>query len=130
MLENAVRICQARCGILFLYDDRGFEARALCNVSEALAAYLVRRGRQGTDPRLGLGRLATTRQPADAVAPTYRSSAWSHRFQDPVAQIEVVEESRGGMHAANPEDDLDESGVDFDDQLPQSMRLRNLWDDV
>jgi len=87
----------------------------LLTAASPFAAYLVRRGRQGTNPRLGLGRLATTRQPVDAVAPTYHSFAWSHRFQDPVAQIEVVEESRGGMHAANTEDDLDESGVDFDD---------------
>ncbi len=63
MLENAVRICQARCGILFLYDDSGFEARALCNVPSGFAEYLRQRGRQPVDPRLGLGRVAATREP-------------------------------------------------------------------
>ena len=42
-------------------------------------------------------------------------SARSHRLKDPVAQIEVVEESRGGMHAGDPEDDVAEGGVDYDD---------------
>jgi signal transduction histidine kinase len=63
MLENAVRICQARCGILFLYDDAVFEARALCNVPTAFVEHLQRRSRQPPDPRLGLGRLAATRRP-------------------------------------------------------------------
>src|SRR5215475_6794493 len=54
----------------------------------------------------------------------------SHRLKDFVAQIEVVEESRGCMHAGNPEDGVAEGGVYFHDQLPQSMRLRDLGGDV
>jgi HAMP domain-containing protein len=77
VLENAVRICQARCGILFLYDDPVFEARALCNVPKAFVEHLQRRGREPLDPRLGLGRLAATRRPIhihDITAETvYRS---------------------------------------------------------
>ena len=65
-----------------------------------------------------------------AVTRTNHSSARSHRLKDFVAQIEVVEESRGCMHAGNPEDGVAEGGVYFHDQLPQSMRLRDLGGDV
>src|SRR5215831_10719492 len=65
-----------------------------------------------------------------AVSPTYRLSARSHRLKDPVAQIEVMEESRGGMHAGYPEDDVAKGGMDYDDQLPQSMRVRDPGGDV
>jgi hypothetical protein len=34
------------------------------------------------------------------------------------------------MHAGNPEDDVAERGVYFDDRLPRSMRLRDLGVDV
>ena len=34
------------------------------------------------------------------------------------------------MHAGNPEDDVAEGGMDYDYQLPQSMRLRDLGGDV
>jgi hypothetical protein len=47
-----------------------------------------------------------------AVSPICRLSARSHRLKNFVAQIEVVEESRGGMHGGNPEDDVAEGGVD------------------
>jgi hypothetical protein len=46
-----------------------------------------------------------------AVARTNHSSARSHRLKYFVAQIEVVEESGGCMHAGNPEDRLAEGGV-------------------
>ena len=42
----------------------------------------------------------------------------------------MVEESRGCMHAGDPEDGVAEGGVYFHDQLPQSMRLRDLGGDV
>src|SRR3546814_12118442 len=53
---------------------------------------------------------------------TNHSSARRHRLEDFVAQIEVVEESRGCMHAGNPEDGVAEGGVYFHDQLTRSMR--------
>src|SRR3546814_513379 len=61
---------------------------------------------------------------------TNHSSARRHRLKDFVAQIEVVEESRGCMHAGDPEDGVAEGGVYFHDQLPQPMRLRDLGGDV
>src|SRR3546814_6351291 len=61
---------------------------------------------------------------------TNHSSARRHRLEDFVAQIEVVEESRGCMHAGNPEDGVAEGGVYFHDQLTRSMCLRDLGGDV
>src|SRR3546814_11105900 len=58
------------------------------------------------------------------------SSDLRHRLEDFVAQIEVVEESRGCMHAGNPEDGVAEGGVYFHDQLTRSMCLRDLGGDV
>ena len=37
MLENATRICQAKYGLMFLYENGSFRARALCGVPQALA---------------------------------------------------------------------------------------------
>src|SRR5690349_11935861 len=42
----------------------------------------------------------------------------------------MVEESRGSMHAGNPEDGVAQDAVYFHDQLPQSMRLRDLGGNV
>jgi two-component system NtrC family sensor kinase len=62
MLANAVRICEAKFGNLFLYEEGGFRAVALHN---APAAYVEERRREplirlpATSP---LGRLATTKQ--------------------------------------------------------------------
>jgi hypothetical protein len=62
MLANAVRICDAKFGNLFLYEEGGFRAVALHN---APAAYVEERRREplirlpATSP---LGRLATTKQ--------------------------------------------------------------------
>src|SRR3546814_10909091 len=61
---------------------------------------------------------------------TNHSSARRHRLEDFVAQIEVVEESRGCMHAGNPEDGVAEGGVYFHVQLTRSMCLRDLGGDV
>src|SRR6516225_248100 len=70
------------------------------------------------------------RKMARAVARTDHSCARSHRLKDFVAQIEVVEESSGCMHAGNPKDGVAQGGVYFHDQLPQSMRLLDLGGDV
>jgi signal transduction histidine kinase len=63
MLENAVRICAARCGVLFICNGPAFEPRALCNVPEPFAEVLRQRATVPPSPRLGLGRLAATRRP-------------------------------------------------------------------
>jgi len=40
MLDNAVRICEAKFGILFLYDGDAFDAAALVGVPQAYAEFL------------------------------------------------------------------------------------------
>jgi signal transduction histidine kinase len=44
MLENAVRICEAKFGQLFLYEDNGVRAAAQVGLPSALAAYDQERG--------------------------------------------------------------------------------------
>jgi signal transduction histidine kinase len=61
MLDNAVRICEAKFGILFRYVDDAFEAVALFGVPPAYAVDLRRELRRPS-PETGLGRLAKTRQ--------------------------------------------------------------------
>ena len=63
MLENAVRICQAKFGFMLRYDGEAYHTMAtLCPV----AAYAdeVRRGPLRPDPASALGIVATTRQVA------------------------------------------------------------------
>jgi signal transduction histidine kinase len=61
MLDNAVRICEAKFGILFRYVDDAFEAVALCGVPSAYAANLSS-GWRRPGPETGLGRLVKTKQ--------------------------------------------------------------------
>jgi GAF domain-containing protein len=61
MLANAVRLCDAKFGMLNLYDGEAFRAGALHNVPPAYAD--IRRGMAiRPDPRSSLGRVALTRQ--------------------------------------------------------------------
>jgi GAF domain-containing protein len=61
MLENATRICEARIGILFRYQDGAYNAVATLGVTPAYAEYL-NRGPIRPGPTTGLGRVASTRQ--------------------------------------------------------------------
>ncbi len=61
MLENAVRLCDAKFGVLELYEDGTFRNVALHNVPTAYA-----KSRQGAvirpDPRMNLGRVARIKE--------------------------------------------------------------------
>jgi two-component system NtrC family sensor kinase len=61
ILENAVRICEAKFAVLHRYDGTAFHTEALLNVPEAFANEL-RRGPRYPTPESGIGRLAKTRQ--------------------------------------------------------------------
>ena len=67
MLENAVRICDAKFGNLFLREDGAFRFGATHGAPPAYADYL--RGEQEfpIDPKLGLGQLVTTKEPYHLV---------------------------------------------------------------
>jgi GAF domain-containing protein len=58
MLERAVRICEAKFGMLYLYDGDAFHAVSHCNAPPAF----VERGPIHPDPRTAFGRVRQTRQ--------------------------------------------------------------------
>ena len=62
MLENAVRICGAKFGNLWLYDGESFRIDATHGAPPAYVEYLRRAGPFRADARVGIGRLAQTRQ--------------------------------------------------------------------
>ena len=62
MLENAVRICGAKFGNLWLYDGEAFRIDATYGAPPAYVGNLRRAGPFRADARVGIGRLAQTRQ--------------------------------------------------------------------
>jgi GAF domain-containing protein len=62
MLANAVRICEAKFGVLFRYDGGAFHAAASLGVPPAYAEDLCRRGPFLPDAAAPLGRLLRTRE--------------------------------------------------------------------
>jgi class 3 adenylate cyclase/putative methionine-R-sulfoxide reductase with GAF domain len=67
MLENATRICEARFGVLYLYDDTGFEPAALSNAPPAYEEFVWARGRFFPQTGNGLDRLLQTREVIHSV---------------------------------------------------------------
>jgi signal transduction histidine kinase len=61
ILDNATRICAAKIGILFRYENGAYSAIATLGVTPAYAEYL-NRGQIQPGPTTGLGRVASTRQ--------------------------------------------------------------------
>jgi signal transduction histidine kinase len=66
MLANATRICEAKIGILFRYKDGAYTAMATLGVTPAYAEYL-NRGAIRPGPTTGLGRVASSKQPAHII---------------------------------------------------------------
>src|SRR5262249_32345670 len=63
MLENAVRICEAKFGVLHLSEGEGFRLGAMCNVPPAYAELRRREPVMGRpNPRTAIGRAAATKQ--------------------------------------------------------------------
>src|SRR5215510_5377498 len=75
MLENAVRICGATFGNLWLREGDGFRLGATHDAPQAYVDYLLSQDVFYPDPRVGLGTILTTKQAfqtADvAAAPTH-----------------------------------------------------------
>ncbi len=61
MLENATRVCEADCGVLFRLDGDVFRAAAMVGLPSAYADDLQHKPRR-VDAQTGLGRLARTRE--------------------------------------------------------------------
>ena len=62
MLENAVRICEAKFGMMYLREDDGFRAVAMHNAPLALAETRRREGLIRPPPDAPLGRVLITKQ--------------------------------------------------------------------
>src|SRR5262249_14277526 len=92
MLDNAVRICEAKFGILFRYVGDAFEAVALFGVPPAYAADL-QSGLRRPNPGTGLGRLAKTRR---AVHIRDLCAEQAYRKRDPI-RVATVE--KGGARS-------------------------------
>ena len=67
MLENAVRVCDAKFGVLYLYGGEKFHSAALANPSPEFEAFLKELGEFVPDPRTALGRIVETRQTVHIV---------------------------------------------------------------
>jgi GAF domain-containing protein len=87
MLENATRICGARIGILFRYEEGEYSAVAKLGVTPAYAEYLDR-GPVRPSPTTGLGRVASTLQTIHIVD-TLAEQAYADRDPWRVATAEL-----------------------------------------
>jgi signal transduction histidine kinase len=87
MLENATRICEAKIGILFRYENGAYSAFATLGVSPAYAEYL-NRGPIQPGSTTGLGRVASTRQTIHIVD-TQAEEAYADREPLRVATAEL-----------------------------------------
>ena len=87
MLQNATRICDAKIGILFRYEDGAFSALSLLGVSPAYAEYLGR-GPIRPSPATGLGRVARTKQTVHIID-TQAEQAYADRDPFRIATAEL-----------------------------------------
>ena len=62
MLENAIKLCEAKFGILFRYEEGAFRPAAMLNVPRAHADLLRQRGRFLPEPGIPLDRVWKTKQ--------------------------------------------------------------------
>jgi two-component system, NtrC family, sensor kinase len=66
MLENAVRLCEAKFAMLFLYEENQFRAVGKWNLPPAYGEFLEKNTILA-DPRIPLGRVAMTKQPVQVA---------------------------------------------------------------
>ena len=89
MLENAVRLCEAKFGMLFLYDqrEREFRAAATWNLPSAYAENVGNNSIR-YDPRIPLGRAAITKRPVH-VSDVRSDPAYIDGFPGIVAVVDL-----------------------------------------
>jgi signal transduction histidine kinase len=66
MLENAVRLCEAKFAMLFLYEENQFRAVGKWNLPPAYGEFLEKNTILA-DPKVPLGRVAMTKQPVQVA---------------------------------------------------------------
>ncbi len=87
MLQNATRICAAKIGILWGFDDGAYRAVSLLGITAEYAEYL-NRGPIHVGPATGLGRLASTKQTVHIVD-TLDEAAYTDRDPFRIATAEL-----------------------------------------
>src|SRR3974390_3010528 len=79
MLGNAVRICGAKFGNMWLREEDGFRIGAMHGTPRAYTEFMCSQGVFHPDPRVGLGTIIRTKKPFQiedvAAAPTYGDKA-------------------------------------------------------
>jgi signal transduction histidine kinase len=63
MLANAVRICEAKFGIMFRFEDKMVDAVASLNIPRALHEFILQRGRHAPIPGTSLDLISRSKQP-------------------------------------------------------------------
>ena len=87
MLQNATRICAAKIGILWGFDDGAYRAVSMLGITPVYAEYL-NRGPIHVGPATGLGRLASTKQTVHIVD-TLDEQAYADRDPFRIATAEL-----------------------------------------
>ena len=89
MLENAVRLCEAKFAMLFLYDQKEntFRAVGRFNLPPAWSEFLEKNALRA-DPRVPLGRVAMTKLPVQ-IADVLLDQTYIDRFPGMVAVAEL-----------------------------------------
>ena len=87
MLENAVRLCEAKFAMLFLYEENEFRAVGKWNLPPAWAEYLGKNPIRA-DPMIPMGRAAKTKQPVH-IADVLADQAYIERYPGMVGVAEL-----------------------------------------
>jgi GAF domain-containing protein len=87
MLENAVRLCEAKFAMLFLYEENEFRAVGKWNLPPPWDEYLEKNPIRA-DPMIPMGRAAKTKQPVH-VADVLADQAYIERYPGMVGVAEL-----------------------------------------
>jgi GAF domain-containing protein len=87
MLENAVRLCEAKFAMLFLLEDGQFRAVGMWNLPPVYSEYLAQHPIR-VDPRVPLGRVVSTKRPVQ-VADVLEEPAYIERYPGMVGVAEL-----------------------------------------
>jgi len=89
ILENATRICEAKFGVLFLYEDGAFRPAAELDVPKALSDFLRERGPHRPAAETSLGKLIESKRPVHSPDASTEPT-WIHpppQFISPVRAL-------------------------------------------
>jgi signal transduction histidine kinase len=87
MLANAVRLCEAKFAMVFLYNDNEFRAVGKWNLPPAYSEFLGKNTIRA-DPMIPLGRVAITKQPVQ-IADVLADQSYIERYPGMVGVAEL-----------------------------------------